>query len=206
MADACLELELLWIELQAAVRNLPLQPSKGEVSRANVKRGMFRIWLGSWTDRFQQFRLSAHGTKSHRFRIVILRIRSILVEILMRIDITNMEAGWDEFDDDFAKAILLTEVLCKQDEDGIVGLQSVTPMLTKILQFVATKCRNPVLRRRTITILAVLSKRFVDQVYNQSINTSYTQIIDAIVNMEERAWSVKPSGKFSCRCRRVRMQ
>lgn len=188
---------MLWIGLQAVIQNLPFRPSPRELSIANTARYAFREPFEKWIARFQEFQSSPYVTKGDRGRVDILKIRQILVGVLLKVDISNMEICWDEFNDEFSKATTLIElVLSKDFKDS--GLPLFTPMLAKMLHFMAKACRAPILRRKMIALLQLQLETAAFLFTAKRKHCSYTQVIDAIVNVEEGGWI--QGGKESCQC------
>lgn len=110
----------------------------------------------------------------------------------------NLETSWDDFNNEFAQATLFTELVIGQDNRHS-GLPPLKAMLHKVLHFMARRCRKPVLRRKMITMLAEQTRQLDRTGTEVKRSTSHTQIIDAIVRVEESAWSVE-DGKDSRVC------
>lgn len=210
-ADACLELEMLWIGLQAILQNLPFRPNAEQLRNANSARLSFYQRFKNWVTRFHHLSSAQNSSTTDNGRIAILQVRQILVGVLLRVDMANLETSWDDFHEEFTRATLLIEQLLDQNTQDS-GLPAFTPMLLKALHFMARVCRNPVLRRKMITILGVQHRKALSTVHKTAKHPSYTQIIDAIVTVEESAWTEKElchclpecvPGEFICNNHRV---
>lgn len=197
--DACLELEMLWVGLQAIIQDVPLRPTPEQLDTANASRIVFRRRFNKWQEKFEEFLLSSYSTKLDHGRIVILKVRQTLVDVLLRVEIANFETCWDECNVEFTRATLLIEYILNKDTKDS-GLPVFTPMLAKSLQFMAKACRTPALRRRIITMLRLRLQRMASLISLSSQHTSYSPVIDAIVNLEEEAWSRREGGQEGCNC------
>lgn len=190
---ACLELEMLWNESIALIGNLSFQPSAQEVQTANTLRAAFRHRFVIWTLRYQIYRQS-QLTKVDHARNGIMNIRQMLVDILLRVDMANLETSWDEFDDEFAQATILAEFIAKRDMKESV-LTPLKAMLLKVLHFMAKVCRNPALRRKMVTLIREKFENSSQNNAAEASKVSRTQIIDAIIELEETAWYAPEEGR-----------
>lgn len=196
--DACLELEMLWTGLQTILQNLPISPSSRELSIANSSRAVFYERFNTWTGRFQKLCSTQYMTKADRFCTTILSIRSILVGVLLRVDIAKSETGWDAFHNEFTSALKLIELLFSQDIQDF-GLISFTPLVLKMLHFMAKVCRKPALRRKIIALLRLQFHK-VPVTSPTEDPASCTKLVETVMDIEEGVWSRIRLGEKYCQC------
>lgn len=195
--DACLELEMLWTGMRAVVDKLPVFPKPKQLEEAAASRTRFRQDFESWECRFETLQLLAGLAKTNRGRFMILHVRKILVNILTRVDLSQLETSWDEFNHLFERATLLAEsVLRERQADS--KIPAFAPMLTKSLHFMAKVCREPKLRRRIIA--ALRPQLCMVRLISQKEDYAPTQIVDTIMAVEESGWALAKDGRSECNC------
>lgn len=195
--DACLEMEMIWTGARAIIEELPVQPRIKQVTRAYDAQAKFRLNLSTWSSKFDVLHKQPHILKTDQVRITILLVRKALVYILLHVDIGRLETSWDDFNDEFERAILLAESVL------VIGTKSnekpiFTPMLAKSLHFMARVCRHPQLRRRVVDLL----KPQLSMVRLLSMEEDYspTQIQETIIAVEESGWAMIKIGQPDCGC------
>ncbi len=199
-ADASLELELISMGLHAVFPTVAdIQRDVDALCVANAARGTLRNNFEVWTERFDRFRRSVYTSEGDGDALCILEIRGILVGVMLEVDLTRLELSWDDFEGMFERALSLAERPPRHRD-----MPSFKPMLLKSLHWMAKICRKPTLRRK---IIATLDTEFENQpafvkMLPSRANPSYTAVIDAVVAVEEAAWSRIQDGQrpHDCGC------
>ncbi|KAF7161721.1 hypothetical protein CNMCM5623_007208 [Aspergillus felis] len=88
---------------------------------------------------------------------VLLRLHHHTNQILVAVALSRDELIFDELDDDFRAIIAYTEELIELnaslDKDSVLTIFSLETGLISPLCYTASKCRNPLLRRKAISLL-----------------------------------------------------
>ncbi|KAF4225508.1 hypothetical protein CNMCM6457_008135 [Aspergillus fumigatiaffinis] len=115
--------------------------------------------LAAWLSAFESLmkRCGRRLKKTDPRGPVLLRIHHRTNQILVTVALSRDELIYDQLDDDF-RAILayveeLTELNALLDKDAVLSVFSLETGLISSLGYTASKCRNPVLRRKAISLL-----------------------------------------------------
>ncbi len=186
MLDACAQLDMLWSGIETAANN----------------RSVLLECLGKWKERFDQLQLETRLSEADRVRGTILRMQEILIGVRLEADTSLGEMRWDEFEPQFRTVTSKLDILL-QGEVSRLGKPTFTPMVMRLLHFMAMSCRNPTLRRWIVSILR--AQQHKEQagiaaaigVAVTDAHHSYTRIVDIVMETEEIAWD-KEEERLEC--------
>lgn len=191
--QAYVEFEMLWVSMRVTLDSLPLKPSKLDILVATATRTELRRQFDSWERRYQILKSTL---PKGCLQISILKIRSILIHILFKVDLDCSERLWDEtcwdtFWPQFSEAFRLLETTLEKEMAAPRKAEfdtQFTPSLYKALNFIARMCRQPELRRKAIALLRRSLTVAMERVSNVSGNNVLEFISDQIIEVEEGAW------------------
>ncbi|KAK2593392.1 hypothetical protein QQS21_008923 [Conoideocrella luteorostrata] len=193
LSDAHLEIEMIWIGARSLVKRMPLKPNQAEVNFLEEKRMGLCVYTQNWAMRLGAFQASHHISESDNARISILKVRKILLDVLLSVDVNQFEICWDAFQPQFERAILLVEALLHKHEGDHtakpehVEPYSLLPILTNSLHYICRVCRCPSLRRRAIALLK--EQQRTERIFGVLGGlVQITQSAEMMMHLEERAW------------------
>ncbi|KAJ6787430.1 hypothetical protein PWT90_03270 [Aphanocladium album] len=171
--QAYVEFEMIWISVWATWNNLPLRPTQTDT------------------------RVATSALRSNSLQVSILKIRSILINILFCVDLDWSESlwdktCWDDFWHRFAGAYNLLEVTLEKENKATKKSEfdaQFTPSLYKALNFIARMYRQPELRRKAIALLRKSLTVATGRLSKISGNLVLELISDQIFEVEEKAWT-----------------
>ncbi len=193
ITQANVEFEMIWISLRATLDNLPSRPTKKDIMVAAAGRTVLHRHFESWERRY---RALCHTAPPIPLHASIFKVRSILLDILFKLDIENSERLWDETcwdacDADFTKAFGVLKAALGRENKEMRRAEfdtQFTPSLYKALTFIARACRQPVLRRDAIALLRQSLTVAQGRLSRISGNPVMEFIVDHIFELEETAW------------------
>lgn len=203
LTEACLELEMIWLGLKFSFKRMPLAPTTEELQSIAKHRLAMSRYFYSWRLMFHEYRSSTRAVSAiDSGLLIILETRQLLVDVLLRVDVSRFETCWDVFEAEFGRAVCLLELLLGPDADlnrRTVQSFSFTPSITTSLQFLTTYCRSPTLRRRAISLLKEQRLREFTEC-SKTDKTYFTQTAELIMALEEKEWSILKAEKSTCPC------
>ncbi|KAJ3496051.1 hypothetical protein NLG97_g2951 [Lecanicillium saksenae] len=170
-----------------------------EIQAAEGLRGRYRDRLAKWEGKFRDFAWSC--LEGDRLAVAILELRAAMMRRIVFTEdaLTVSETCWDSSAAEFARLIgLAKEILAwryaalGQDGNNPHGhksrhggrTMSVGPMVNETLYLIARLCRDPIVRRQAIALLAH------DFHLSPGIDTLlYIFMASAIRDQEEREWN-----------------
>ena len=168
-------LEVVLNQLTVFFLDMELDDQFYDLAVSNAEKHLlFHPWLVDWEAAFSSFlaRYQSSMSAEDRKGAMVLKAHQIVAEILSDVDLSLGELGWDAFHDKFAAIVnLATAVLenSKQADTSIIEARWKTSGVfisapTATLSFslgivdplyeVCSRCRDPVLRRRALDLLA----------------------------------------------------
>ncbi len=191
--QAYVEFEMIWTSLRATLDNLPFRPTKRDIMVASAGRTVLRRHFERWERRYRTLRYTNPPISLH---VYIFNVRSILANILFKLDLDQTEHLWDETcydacDAEFTKAFLALEEALGKENKATRRAEfdtQFTPSLYKALTFIAKACRRPVLRRDAIALLRHSLTVAQGRLSNISGNPVMEFVADQIIDLEEIAW------------------
>lgn len=181
-AGACLETEMLLASLHRLFRKLPVQPDASTIRSADMKRAVYKSFVALLGPRLEQFAKSITMCKMELLRLQIINIWILLITVMLKVNLSCIELGWDDFLPDFEQILLLAEgIYAQNDHDRVLPL--FTPFLSKALHMMARWCREPGLRRRIISTF-----EHHPPFSSGSAPQGWTSLICTLQEIEEHAW------------------
>lgn len=193
ITQAYVEFEMICISLRATLDNLPFRPTKTDIVVAAAGRTVLRQHFEIWERRYRALRCIRPLNALH---VYIFKVRSILADILFKLDLDKAEHLWDETcydacDAEFTQAFLVLEEALAEESKATRRAEFDTqfaPSLYKSLTFISKTCRRPVLRRDAIALLRHSLTVAQGRLSNISGNPVMEFIADQIIDLEEIAW------------------
>ena len=173
--DARVGLELVMNKITVFFLDLELDDQFYDLVISNAEKHLiFSPWLEAWERAFSALlaRNQARMTTEDRKAAMILKAHHLVAEILSNVDLSLAEIGWDSFHDkfvaivDLATAVLEgtpqadTSVIEARWKTGGVFISAANTTLSFSLGIVdplyevVSRCRDPVLRRKALDLLA----------------------------------------------------
>ncbi|KAM0698397.1 hypothetical protein Q7P36_001864 [Cladosporium allicinum] len=125
------------------------------------------VWLEAWEKAFSQLlsRKQAELTPSERRGAMVLKAHHLVCDILSKVDLSEGAPGWDRFHRSFTAIVDLAESVLGTNPQSITShpKDSSGTLSTKLcfslgildpLYEVCARCRDPLLRRRALDLLA----------------------------------------------------
>lgn len=174
MLEARAGLELVLNQLTVLFLDMELDDNFYDLAVASAEKHLlFSPWLTAWEKAFTAF-LSRNPTLSPEDRkaAMVLKAHELVAEILSDVDLSLGELGWDAFRDKFAAIVDLAGAVLEnspQADTSIIEARWKTSGVfisapTATLSFslgivdplyeVCARCRDPVLRRKALDLLA----------------------------------------------------
>ncbi|TQV91174.1 C6 zinc finger domain-containing protein [Cordyceps javanica] len=191
--QAYVEFEMMWISVRATLDNIPFRPTRKDILVADAGRSVLRQQFESWALRYRAFKSARAPISLHAS---ILKVRSILINILFKLDLDSAENLWDEtcwdaFDIEFAAAFRALQAALGKENKAARRAEfdtQFTPSLYKALTFITRTCRRPVLRRDAIALLRTSLGVATGRLSRITGNPVMEFIADQIIDVEEVAW------------------
>lgn len=160
MLQASIETEMLWGSLHAVLDELPFRPTEQQIKSALATRTLLQQQSDSWDERYCEFSQLQRLPDADLPGSPALEVRGLLINILLKVQLVGGgmyrdETAWDEFDNDFARIVSLSEKMTHQSDINLPQGQSRFFSFTKSLLFVTKACREPSTRRRACRVLLV---------------------------------------------------
>ncbi|KAK1820240.1 hypothetical protein LTR12_005391 [Friedmanniomyces endolithicus] len=175
LTEARSGLELVLNQLTIFFMDLELDDQFYDMAVSNSEKHLlFGPWLEDWEKAFSAFLLQQQASFDDRDRkaAMILKAHHLVGEILAQVDLSLGELGWDAFRPQFAAIVdLATAVLEDSNKSDVsviearwktggVFISSTSATLSFTLGIVdplfevCSRCRDPVLRRKALDLLA----------------------------------------------------
>ncbi|KAK0913879.1 hypothetical protein LTR91_011977 [Friedmanniomyces endolithicus] len=175
LTEARSGLELVLNQLTIFFMDLELDDEFYDMAVSNAEKHLlFGPWLEDWEKAFSAFLLQQQASFDDRDRkaAMILKAHHLVGEILAQVDLSLGELGWDAFRPQFAAIVdLATAVLEDSNKSDVsviearwktggVFISSTSATLSFTLGIVdplfevCSRCRDPVLRRKALDLLA----------------------------------------------------
>lgn len=218
LTEAYFELELICnagTDITIRPGPKPVKFSKAQIEDAEDLRGRYRARLAKWEHKFSDFRRSCR--EKDKLAVAILELRSAMMRTIVFTEdaLTVSETCWDSSTAEFTRLIGLAKniIALRYEALGLDGnkplghkprhgsrILSIGPMVNETLYLIARLCRDPIIRRQALALLAH------DFHLSPGIDTLlYMFMGDAIMEYEEREWQTPHQFKgipSACGCSR----
>lgn len=149
---------------------------KPKTAHETKKQIHFATRLSRWSESFAHYLSTTNTDESIQPRATMLELWYITATIMLFTSLSNDETDFDRFIPDFDRIVDPAECLLATKTSHF----SIDIGAVPLLYYVAVKCRHPITRRKTITLLAAAPRR--EGVWD-SIGTA--RVAQEIVGIEE---------------------
>lgn len=156
---AYVEFVMIWSSVRAILDGLPFQSGNKDIASASCKRYVLENQFRIWEVRYGE--LLRSGEVVDPILVAAMDARIILLNTMLRLDLTKFdnhwdETGWDNFLVNYKMAFAILDLAVTKYKNAPRQDQHTNhfmPLVWNSLNFIARVCRDPILRRKCVALL-----------------------------------------------------